>query len=406
MAEHHRKVSSLNSKIRHHAILHSQTWINDIFVEAACNDNRLLISNLLHIGRTLKPSQYVVNEVFVKAVRDTDLSIAKLLISNDESYLSIDQAGFTEALETAIQNENLVSCEWLLSGRFGFTPNQIFMDNVFMTLFIEKPSPLMSLLVNRATPGLKEQMEEDKAKIAAAKERLQRRKNLFRVSMDVDIHQYSRIRVQATASDAQEAGADDHGVVVESEIAERVADRRERMNPRVSLNEAILANMKSRIVERPIQIRDLLAQLVRIIERTLPPDDQDNALRIVGEVLSERSLPIFSVTLEFLQLLPPDKTNIWIQGFLSESIIENSCNPVSPNFFFLLCSCMWLIFTYYLCTAGRVGAGGDWTTRCRRPSVGCDIRASRGSAPGEYLLDGNIQYIRRFEGPKVCGSSH
>eukprot|EP01036_Dinobryon_divergens_P027288 gene27288-36030_t len=334
IAEHQRKVSSLNSKIRHHAILHSQTWINDIFVEAAKNNNRLVILNLLRTSGPVKPSQYIINETFVEAVRETELSFAQLLISTSDNFLSIDQAGFNWAVEAAVQHENLVSFEWLLSGRFGFTPDQILMDNIFMTLFIERPCPIMNLLTNRITPGLKEQMEEDKAKIEAAKERLRRNKSVFQVSMNVDIHQYSRIQVQASSDEVQDVAVDEPGVV-EGEIAEPVMPM-VRANPRTTLNEAILANMKSRIVESPVQLPFLYAQVVRIIERILPPDDQDNALHVVAQVLTERSVPIFAVTLEFLQLLPADKTNIWIQGFLSESIVERSCNPVS----FLKCSCL------------------------------------------------------------------
>lgn len=54
---------------------------------------------------------------------------------------------------------------------------------------------------------------------------------------------------------------------------------------------------------------------------------QDRAIALIGNILSTCNLPIIERTLQFLRQLPREATEIWIQGFLGESLIVNSCNP-------------------------------------------------------------------------------
>jgi len=315
------RLKSFSKNVRNLSILSCQRWINNLFVEVVENNQRLHLSYLLQVDRLIQPSQYIINQAFAKAIQNSDLFIASMLLTADSSTLSADQTGFSAAFGIAIEQDNLVTFDWLMNGRHGFTPSQESIDEAFIFSFFREgvPTYMMNALDMRVTPAVRTQMEDERAQreaVAARRMRNELKQTVFRVGLRVDIHRYSDIRVRGAANAAL-----DHEQ--EAPAAEAVGGG----NRRTTLNAAILAHMTSRVPVSRMNLQAINAQLVDIVERFIPAPEQDAALRVIASVLTDESMSIFAVTLAFLQSLPPEKTHVWIAGFFSEAILVGSCVP-------------------------------------------------------------------------------
>lgn len=329
MTTYEQKSKSSNPRVRKQCILQSQAWINNQLLESAYNDNRFLLYHLLRFP-AVKPSQVVINEAFVRSVRNSHLQIAQLLACNDSGVCSIDEHGFEEACISAIEDQNIYSLQWLLNGRLGFPPPQRIVDEAFIELYLKghPPSqPILSLCSLYATHTAKKHAEETAASRRAAIERHRRREAVFanRNERRLDIHAYNNTMVLSSSSSAPDP-QELTGSAGEEHMDLHTTIRSDR-SQRLRLNDAILLHMRQRVGEVTMSTASIQVEILDIISARLPEAAQDSALRIVGDVLNEQSNAIFAVTLTFIRNFYPQKADVWIHGFISESILVNSCNP-------------------------------------------------------------------------------
>lgn len=343
-------------------MLSSQAWINDVLLDACQMRRKLLLHQLLRMAGPLRPSQSTVNRAFRLALERDAYTIAVLLAAEgdhraivENGWLCIDQTGYDDAFENATDLDDLEGVRFLLNGRLGWRPTQGLIDVAYREREVctyrqelgartegfyvparvatvggepQTAADITSLLSVHCSAECAQQLFEEKKTIRQQFDNRQRQRRMFRQGGGVDIHEYSDVTIVAPPLvEGQERTVQPHR-------------GRRRQN---TLNQAVLDHIESRVTAHSgpsaeYDIHSMTSELtVMIMTNFSSPSEQDVAVRIVGDVLNESTLSIFSSTLSFLRMLssePPMEQqgnghllNIWIQGFLSESIVMHSCNP-------------------------------------------------------------------------------
>ncbi len=98
--------------------------------------------------------------------------------------------------------------------------------------------------------------------------------------------------------------------------------------PTTSLNQLVLQCMERR-TGGVAYSRDLIVERMSnlIFETFHSEEEQTRAVHIVSAGMTEENIRLLGITLSFLESFPPEDVAVWIQGFLVESIVVNSCNP-------------------------------------------------------------------------------
>lgn len=344
------------------SLLKNQAWINDSLFDAVESRHKLLLNRILRLSGSIRPSQNAVNSAFKRALLKDIPSVAFMLAAGGDhvavarnGWSCVDRNGYDEAFEAAVDMDDVESLAFLMTGRLGFRPEQDLIDIMYKERELEDYNiSLNSRSAPRTAGGVlsienvTEQRSRvtlamlsrqssaechgeifDEKKIMRKREELSlKRAQVFRPSQGVDIHAYARGAVAAPTTAL--------GLPPQPDTAGR---GRGQSRLRNSLNDVILANIEQRISSHRdmnvnYNLHDATTVLTALIMRTFEsPDEQNSAVRIIGDVLTESTLPIFGHTLTFLRVLATseeDETrllNIWMHGFLSESIVMHSCNP-------------------------------------------------------------------------------
>jgi hypothetical protein len=349
--------------------------MNDFFMDAALGDRRYTLSQFLSSNQFPKPNITVLNETFVAVCRRRNYFVATILADH------ISQDAFDEAFFFAIDESDVEMVQWLLSGRSGFQPSQEKLDNEFrkirLSLYQQSQRPFfrrntrppfslqtLPLIESRVTSTTKQMIEDEIRAMQRLEQRRNRQRQLFHIQ-DADIHSYSAVTIEPiTSADDNLLPRDDDVAVVEVEDGEVQDEEDERLRELIhprgrggkpSLNEVIIANITRRVAQlqgpgdsgghgggsgdaNDEDVDSTMAQLVSLIRRYIPTNQQDAAVRLLGEILNTRSARLFATTLRFLNSYIPSSSSpsvasasqvmeTWIQGFLTESVVMHSCNP-------------------------------------------------------------------------------
>jgi hypothetical protein len=371
----HRKLSTIeadlgstNRSTRTNAKLRGQFIINDILLDATLGGRKLLLVHLLRSNSVLQPSQSAVNSVLVTALSRNFYSVADILVRGAcaaNKMASANDEGFYDAFVRAIEEENSGSLQWLLSGRFGLRPPQEIIDSSYEKAEVE--SAFEPTIPNHSQSLRRSRVEVERTREAAA-ERVQskrtileilrrnvsaetiaavdtlirrrraqiaqqhQRRRLFQLREGPDIHQYARTHVEDVTNNAED-GATEEVQLDEAHGAIRGQTGRgdQSVHVRRTLNDAILHHMQTRVPSASFTIDSVSGRLTRLIYDTFTEQsDITRAERIIEDLMSPANLPIFGTTIAFLDSIQTPQNRvfeIWMNGFLSESIAVNSCNP-------------------------------------------------------------------------------
>lgn len=346
---------SKSRSVQLNALLRGQAWINELLIDSAQMQRKLMLSRLLQLNGPIIPSQNAVNTAFRQALFRDQTSIAYLLCAGGDhasvsrnKYSCVDINGYNEAFEYAADTDDYSSILFLLNGRVGFRPDQALIDMVYFEREVanyiktlgeregfHRPRTtgeddpdiqrIQDFLHRHVSPECMANIFAEKQRLRQAADQSGRQRRLFMSEREVDIHSYA-----GTAVPVAETGA-----------SARPDDGRRGRTPRNTLNDAILANIESRLSALAAEeasrydIPSMTRELTDLIMLTFSTEAQQReAVGVIGAVLHQSSLSIFARTLTFLKHLHPRDAsrtsrviNTWMEGFLSESIVMHSCNP-------------------------------------------------------------------------------
>jgi hypothetical protein len=102
---------------------------------------------------------------------------------------------------------------------------------------------------------------------------------------------------------------------------------RQRIHQRRTINNVVRDYLRRKIENfyRDFTSNQVMEDLDHLIRTHLPIQQQENAIRRIGELLNNESVENFSITLQYLHHYHPQEIGIWIVGFLGESVEANSC---------------------------------------------------------------------------------
>ena len=307
------------------SMLTMQTTMNDKLIDAIKSNNKILVYSLLVLKDTLKPSQQTINDMFEYCIVNEFISMAEILMKYEINKQSINQIGYETALIAAIEEDLSDIASWLLNGTYGFFPNQTLIDefyrirllnnsdrinrsNVLTILRVYVSIELLQEIAKNINNNSNTELTEEQTR-----ERLRRRNQQHFSRDDPEIHTYSATGIEAT------------------EIEGRNIANNNKSNNRLTLNEAIKEYILANTMEATYNIEYINHQLIEMIEMNISDTRlQTEAIQKLSEILNRKSVSIIGRTLTYLQNTHhSDSTamNIWIQGFLGESISMHSCNP-------------------------------------------------------------------------------
>jgi hypothetical protein len=109
--------------------------------------------------------------------------------------------------------------------------------------------------------------------------------------------------------------------------AAAAAPPRRRIHQRRTINNVVRDYLRGKIENfyRDFTSDQVMEDLDHLIRTHLPLQQQENAIRRIGELLNNESVENFSFTLQYLHHYHPQEIGIWIVGFLGESVEANSC---------------------------------------------------------------------------------
>lgn len=353
--------SDIRNRGRHiKETLRHQAWMNEMLLEAGRRSHKLLLCHLLQTRSTLRPSQNAINLAFRESLERDQHTVSMILGAwGDHSSVAVfqwgcvDQAGYDDAFENASDMDDIDSLKFLLNGRLGFRPTQALIDFVYQDREERSYMESMSKQTQSMAPGgrgVEPSFEAHRSKmigellaIHASKECLMtvfemkkqmrqtsdvihRRNGMFRQNRGIDIHDYAGARVQGFSRN-------------QVNPTDRQTRNQSRRGP--SLNQTVINHVENRlnaigVFNIEYDISSMTSALTELIMRTFTDEsEQGKAMDIVGAVLNNESLRVFSHTLTFLKHLSrtsPEQeevnlVDIWMHGFLSESIVMRSCNP-------------------------------------------------------------------------------
>jgi hypothetical protein len=141
-------------------------------------------------------------------------------------------------------------------------------------------------------------------------------KTFSRGFKSVDIHEYSRLRVEDinTYTIAESASATEQHSAASSTFTQKK-----------SLNATVINYISSRVDRASYNADEVSEHLVNLITQYIPETAQESALQYVANILNSKSIQVIGVALTYISRYFPESTEIWIQGFLGESTRENSC---------------------------------------------------------------------------------
>jgi hypothetical protein len=362
--------------------------MNDFFIDAALGDRRYTLCHLLSSNQFPKPNITILNEAFVAVCRRKNYFVATILSEH------ISQDAFDEAFHLALEESDQETVHWLLSGRHGFQPSQERLENEYRKIrlslyqqqydrplfrqnyrfvasgMLNRHFRILPLIESRVSSSTKQMIEDEIRAIQRLEQRRNRQRQLFHIQ-DADIHSYSAATIEPSPDHLDEEGDEmergeegERGREEEREANEEEEEEEEIIRPRrrdgkLSLNEVIIANITRRVAQlhdptasgggdgtegeaNDEDVDRTMTQLISLIRRYIPLNQQDAAVHLLGDILNNRSAKLFAITLQFLNSdLPLSSSSsssssrpshsqvmeIWIQGFLTESVVMHSCNP-------------------------------------------------------------------------------
>eukprot|EP01034_Spumella_vulgaris_P022922 gene22922-29100_t len=342
-------------------------------------------------GTSLRPDQTTINEAFVRCVTKGNLSMAIMLSQGrmieveGESVLmrGVDQQGFDEALKAVSEADCEEGLEWLLRGTQGLTPSCEVVDEIYLERSRRPPiatypvgrgfgrnqysawmnsnakrkaliDSIDSLFTARASEEAVATITRER-RIAAAR---QAHFNQMRHRAEPEIHSYSGVRIdQANGAQFNDGegdfdGDEEGGMQPPMDVDRGPGgggggadegdgeddDRPDRGAPPVpvaarrpiTLNAAVMDYIDRRVGGVAFTLEQITARMTALIAETFPTvERQTEAMQIVAQGMNAQNERILGLTLNFLsdERFPPSAMNVWIQGFLVESIVVHSCNP-------------------------------------------------------------------------------
>ena len=354
-------VSKAGSATRRNYIkdtLKNQAWINDLLIMATISDYRLLLNRILQLSGSLKPSQSTINSAFHRALYKDSHTVAYLLAARGDHAMAtrnqwscIDQNGYNEAFQLAVDMNDSLSISFLLDGKTGFRPPQQLIDafcqdielqsyeiklnskfesKLLHSEELEREGDTRALLILHSSAECQQSIYEQQKSMRNREDQRHRRARVFRgIQTSADIHAYSGVAVHAPGAPV------DNTAMVAPTIRRRNGPGSEH-----TLNNVVLEHIERRIENTAgyrntnYTLNDMANEMTTLIMQTFPSEsEQDSAVRIISDILNESTLDTFQSTLIFLRMLEGREgkegmlVNIWMEGFLSESISVHSCNP-------------------------------------------------------------------------------
>lgn len=367
-------VLSTSRRERWFHALKYQNWINDCFLDASKGDRRLLVNYLIRLTHesTLRPSQSTINTAFGFCCERGRRGMASIVAHG------IDQAGFDDAVSIANSENQAHILTWLLSGRLGFAPTEFVVDELYQIRFQQliyradrsqgvplrlrgrrrigvQPNDEESVhekecfhaLGTWVSPQMRQQAEDalqrrsHEAELARTRQAVARNFSIHQA----DIHDYSASSIAPSNTPVEVPEAMTETSVHQNLQFPLMQQQQGRRLPRGGgrsgngLNAAVLEHLYSRVPialyqQRYESTETVIRRLGEIVDTHISPSDHPSAMRILGDLLNQETSRMFGFIIAFLETLHEEDTDAthqalgtWIQGFLTESVQMNSCNP-------------------------------------------------------------------------------
>lgn len=274
----------------------NQKKINDLAIESIYSNHLLIINRLLEGFYGLKPSQLIVNQMFQIAIKRNKYDIATILCDYKQNKIVIDLNAINSAFIEAVDEYNIDGVNWIMLNKM-ILPDfelieQVYFDyeiylhnnkiytNESMVELLKKYVRIET--INRVNKYIR-CLQERKARVART----------FNTYTATEIHGYSRSSVHL----------------------------------RKNLNDSVLEVIKQKIQGlRIMSESEIFVFLTDKIREYVTVGKQSKALDRIGELLDSTTIDLFGSVIIYLNQFYPSHIEVWIKGFIEESVQANSCH--------------------------------------------------------------------------------
>lgn len=273
-----------------------QMQINDHLIEALYSSHLFVANRLISGYYMLKPSNQVIDQVFNKSIRKNNFKLAYILCNYkpDKSIVTVQMVN--NAFIDAVDEYNILGVHWLLENKI-IIPDMNLIDSVYFDYCIylynnsmEKSNAEMRELIEKYVEFTT--INRVKKYIRCLEDRKTRVGNIFRTHIPTEIHSYSASKI----------------------------------HHKKNLNLTVLEAIKKKIQgKQTLTESEILIFLTDTIRHYVSIELQSKALDRVGELLDSSTVELFGTVIVYLKNFDSSHIEIWIKGFIEESINANSC---------------------------------------------------------------------------------
>ena len=292
-----------------------QNQINESLMGAAENGYQAIVEWLLNLpAGQLRPDQPVINQALISAARQGHQVLVEWLLNRPAGQLRPDQEGINWALFEAIDHIEIFE---LLLNRPArqIRPDQVGIIAAYRQAVAQHRVAIIERLEALPADLLPRAIIQEQRPVAAAGNQPVR-------GAAFEVHDFADARVQTS------------GVATSSSASSAAASNPPGAPKEMKLIDAVFENIESRLNGIKLisytNVRNIIDAAINSI---IPPDQQDLAkqaavyhLRSDGAYEKDLCLVV-----SFIQKFHSDKMQLWIGGFVTESIqaYQNSRNPTS-----------------------------------------------------------------------------
>lgn len=285
-----------NSQTSAMSKLLNQRKINDLAIESIYSNQLLIINRLLEGFYGIKPSQFTVNQMFQIAIKLNKYDIAYILCSYKENKITVNINAINSIFIETVDDYNINGVKWMLTNKI-IIPELELIEQIYFDyeIYIHKnriyTNKTMIELLQKYVRI--ETINRVKKYIRCLQEREVRVKRTFNTYTATEIHGYSRSNVHL----------------------------------RKNLNESVLEVIKQKIQGmRVISESEIFVFLTDKIREHVTNGKQTKALERIGQLLDSTTIELFGSVIVYLNTFYSSHIEVWIKGFIEESVQANSCH--------------------------------------------------------------------------------
>jgi hypothetical protein len=290
------KFNSTNNQSSPMSKLLDQKKINDLAIESIYSNHLLIINRLLEGFYGLKPSQYTINQMFQIAIKRNKYDIAYILCNYKENKITVNINTINSIFIETVDDYNIDGVKWMLTNKIIFPDleliEQVYFD--YQIYIYENRIYTNNTMIELLQKYIRiETINRVNKYIRCLEERKARVRRTFNTFNATEIHGYSRSNVHL----------------------------------RKNLNESVLEVINQKIQGMCVMSEsEIFVFLTDKIREHVTIGKQTKALERIGQLLDSTTIELFGSVIVYLNTFYSSHIEVWIKGFIEESVQANSCH--------------------------------------------------------------------------------